>query len=65
MKWNLVARNVIDQVTCPSVEQYEMQPLDLEQARHLLAVVRGSRLDAVLTLALATGMRRGEVLALR
>jgi integrase len=39
--------------------------LSEEQARMLLAVACGHRLEALLTLALTTGMRRGELLALR
>lgn len=65
VKWNLVARNVIDRADCPSVEKHEIQPLDLAQARCLLDTVRGGRLEMILTLALTTGMRRGELLALR
>lgn len=63
--WNLVPRNVIDRVTPPRLERHEAQALTLEQARRLLAGVRGHRLEAFLTLALTTGMRRGELLALR
>ena len=38
--------------------------MTVEQARKLLAVALGSRLDALLLVALTTGMRRGEVVAL-
>ncbi len=65
VKWNLVSKNVVDAVTPPSLVRREMQPLNLEQARSLLAAVRGHRLEILLTLALTTGMRRGELLALR
>jgi len=37
----------------------------IEQARTLLAVAAGNRFEALLILALKTGMRRGELLALR
>jgi integrase len=37
----------------------------MEQAQRLLEVVRGDRLETLLTMALTTGMRRGELLALR
>jgi integrase len=39
--------------------------LSPEQAKKLLEVAKGSRLEALLTLALLTGMQRGELLALR
>jgi integrase len=65
VKWKLVPTNVIDVVTPPSLIKREMQPLDLDQARSLLAAARGHRLEMLLTLALTTGMRRGELLALR
>jgi integrase len=37
----------------------------VEQAHQLLAVARGHRLEALFSLALSTGMRRGELLALK
>ena len=62
---NLVARNVSDMVDLPSIEKHEMQPLEPEQAQLLLEKVGEHRLGALLTVALATGMRQGELLALR
>lgn len=43
----------------------QVRPLTLEQIQHLLAVVEGHRLEALFKLALATGMRRGEILGLK
>src|SRR5260370_17825053 len=43
----------------------EMKTLSEAQAQHLLAVAYGDRLEALYVLALATGMRQGELLALR
>jgi integrase len=63
--WRLVSRNVCDDVSPPSREKHEIQPLTKEQAQKLLQVARGHRLEALLPLALATGMRRGEMLGLR
>jgi integrase len=65
VKWGLVARNVARLVDLPSAERYEGQVLTEDQARRLLEVARGSRLDALLLVALTTGMRRGELTALR
>lgn len=61
----LVARNVCDLVQVPRVTRAEIHPLTGEQLRALLAACRGHRLEALYTLALATGMRRGELCALR
>jgi integrase len=42
-----------------------MRPLSAQEARRLLATARGDRLEAFYALAVHTGMRRGELLALR
>src|SRR5258708_4024467 len=66
VKWGLVARNVARLVDLPPAERYEGQVLTQDQARKLLKVARGSRLDALLLVALTTGMRcGGELTALR
>lgn len=65
VKWGLVSRNVAELVTLPRKKRYEAQILTLEQAQKLLEAARGSRLEALLIVALTTGMRRGELLALR
>jgi integrase len=65
VRWHLVPKNVTDLVTPPRLEKHEVQSLTLDQARALLTAARGHRLDMLLTLALTTGMRRGELLALR
>jgi integrase len=61
----LVHRNVSQAARPPAVRREEMQVLDRDQARALLAAARGGRMEALLTLALATGMRQGELLGLR
>ena len=65
VRWGLVARNVCDVVSQPRPIQHEIQPLTKEQAQQLLWVARKHRLEGLLIVALATGMRRGELLALR
>jgi integrase len=65
VRWNLLARNVCDVVSPPRVGKHEMHTLTVKQAHKLLAVVREHRLEMLLTMALVTGMRRGELLALR
>jgi integrase len=65
VKWNLVGRNVCDLVSPPVPKRHEIQPLTPEQAQRLLRAAREHKLETLLTLALATGMRRGELLGLR
>ncbi|HZU66233.1 MAG TPA: site-specific integrase [Ktedonobacteraceae bacterium] len=57
--------NVCRDVTLPRVERQEMLTLSADEAQRLLATAKGHRLEALLTLALTTGMRRGELLALQ
>ena len=65
VEWSLVSYNVCDKVSSPRIVKPEINPLTMEQAHTLLEVVRGHRLEVLLTMALTTGMRRGELLALR
>ena len=64
VRWNLVARNVCDLVTPPVPQQNDIQPLTAEQVRRLLEAARGGKLEAFITVAVNTGMRRGELLGL-
>lgn len=61
----VVAHNVAELVDTPRIAHHEMQVLDSEQVRTLLEVVRGDRLEALYVVAITTGMRQGELLALR
>lgn len=65
VKWGLVVRNVCDLVAPPRKDRFEIQPLTMEQMQHLLATLRGHKWEALFTLAMATGMRRGELLGLK
>lgn len=65
VKWGLVSRNVCDLVSPPRKERYEIQPLTVEQVQQLIKALRGHKWEALFTLALATGLRRGEVLGLK
>ncbi len=64
VKWSLIPRNVTKLVSLPHAERYEAQTLTVEQASKLLETARGSRVEALLLVAITTGMRRGELLAL-
>ncbi len=61
----LVGSNVCDDVELPAYKQHQAQVLTPEQAQMLLQKVQEHHLEALMTLALATGMRKGEMLGLR
>ncbi len=65
VRWGLTNRNVADLVDPPRNNHFEMATLSPEQARVLLNAAAGDRLEALYVLALTTGMREGELLALR
>jgi integrase len=65
MRLGLIQRNVCDLIDPPRMRHHEMTTLSEEQARLLLTTASGKRLEALYVLALATGMRQGELLALR
>jgi integrase len=60
----LVQRNVATLVRAPRPTHHEMRTLSPEQARTLLEAARDDPLEALYVLAITTGMRRGELLAL-
>lgn len=64
-KWNLVVRNVAELVEPPKCERFRIEPLSPEQARALLEAAKGTKLEALYVVALACGLRMGEVLGLR
>jgi integrase len=61
----LIPRNVTAELKLPRITREEINPLDPEEARQLLGAARGDRLEALYVLALNTGMRQGELLALK
>jgi integrase len=64
LKWGLVARNVATLVDPPRALKYEIQPMAPEQARKFLQAIKGHRFEALFTVALSLGLRRGEALGL-
>ncbi|MGH3318716.1 MAG: hypothetical protein ACRDN9_00810 [Streptosporangiaceae bacterium] len=56
----LVVRNVAALSTPPRVRAAEGRTLTVEQARQLLDAARGQRLEALLVVMLAYGLRRGK-----
>lgn len=65
VRLNLIEKNPADQVDKPPRTHTEMKILTEDQARALLEAARGHRYETLYLLALRTGMRRGELLALR
>jgi integrase len=65
MRWGLVARNVTELVDPPRVPKKEMRALTPDEAERLLSSATGNPLEALYVLAVTTGMREGELLALR
>lgn len=66
VKWHMVPRNVAEVVKAPRpTAKEEMRTLSAEETRRLLEAARGDRLEALYVLAATTGMRQGELLALK
>ncbi|MEJ7843700.1 MAG: site-specific integrase [Rubrobacter sp.] len=65
LRWHMVPRNVAEAVRPPRPAPKEMRPLSPEETRGLLRAARGERLEPLYVLAVTTGMRQGELLALR
>jgi integrase len=65
VRWKLVPRNVCDLVTLPREGRHTPQTLTKEQTVRLLQAARGHPLEPLIVLALTTGMRHGEIAALR
>jgi integrase len=64
-RWGLVHQNVAALVSPPRVATTEIELLTPAQAQAVLAKLEGRSIYPILVTALATGMRRGEFLALR
>lgn len=60
-----VVRNVAKLVDLPKADRPNLTPLTGDEARALLDAAAGHRFGPLFTLAIATGMRQGEMLALR
>jgi integrase len=63
--WGVVPRNTASLVRAPRVEQVEVEILKSGEIEALLGKLEGSPLYPIAVFALASGARRGEVLALR
>jgi integrase len=65
VRWRKIAYNPCDAVTPPQASSSQRQVLTIEQAHQLLEAAKGHRLEVLLTMALVTGMRRGELIGLK
>jgi integrase len=63
--WHLTQRNVADVVKPPRPVPKEIVALSADETRRLLDAAAEDRLEALYVLAVHTGMRQGEMLALR
>lgn len=63
----LIPRNVTDALKVPLIGREEITPLTAEEANRLIEAARGAddRLGALYVLAIHTGLRQGELLALK
>jgi len=65
IRWQRLAHNPCKHVMLPQAEKHEGPVLAGEQAQSLLNAAKGHRLECFIHLALATGLRRGELLGLK
>lgn len=65
VKDGLIPRNVAALVDPPRVQRSEAKVFSPDQARTFLDAVKGSRLEAAFTTAVAVGLRQGEILGLK
>jgi integrase len=62
---DMVPRNIAILVAFPSLQQNEIRPLAPEQAQKFLEAIKGHRLEAFYSIAMALGLREGEGLGLQ
>jgi len=65
VEMEILARNVASAISPPSLEPSEIEILDAGQIAIVLESLKGHDIYSIAALALATGMRRGELLALQ
>src|SRR3712207_6703697 len=61
----LIPRNVAAGLQLPRITREEIRALGPEETRRLLQAASGDRLEALYVVAIATGLRQGELLALK
>ena len=63
VKWSLILNNPVSAAEPPRVERKEIEILGPDQTKAMLEGLRGHRLYPIAVTGLATGMRRGELVA--
>jgi integrase len=64
-KMQLIGKNPADLLEAPRAKKYKAAALDAKQAKTLLNVIQNTRLEVPIHIAIACGLRRGEILGLR
>ena len=64
VRWQLIPWNPVTAVDPPSLRSVEVHPFDAKEARLFLAAASGDRFQARWLIAVALGLRQGEVLGL-
>jgi integrase len=64
-RWQLVHQDAAKLVTLPRSVRYQAKILTPDQANQLMQAIVGHRHEALFTVALTMGLRRGEILGLR
>lgn len=65
LRWGLAGRNATEAVLPPRRNRTNFRALSPEEAGRLIDAARGDRLEALYILAISTGARQGELLALK
>lgn len=65
VRWGYLTSNPADGAQPPRPRRKEPVPVDQATVSKVLELIRGHRIEAVVAIAVATGMRRGEILGLR
>jgi integrase len=65
VRWKMPAKDPCVGVDLPRLKRREMEALNVEECRRFLTIARGSEWYALFALALTTGMRPSEYLALK
>jgi integrase len=65
VKWQMIVRSPADSVKPPKSERKPLQVLDVDETADLVETARGTNLFLPILLGVTTGLRRGEVAALR
>lgn len=64
IKWQLLSKNVADNVNLPKPEKYKANFLNKNQISILISAIKNTLIFIPIIIAIATGMRRGEILGL-